>query len=108
MYDYRTNLIIGFHGCDQSVRDAIVNNPNNIRKSEKPYDWLGHGVYFWENNYDRALKWANDKSKRNEIEKPSVIGAVIELKYCFDLLDSRFIDTLKTYYELMVESYKIL
>ena len=108
MYDSRTNLIIGFHGCDKSVRDSLINNPNTIIKSEKPYDWLGHGIYFWENNYDRALKWANDKAKRKLIDNPSVIGAVLELKYCFDLLDSRFITTLKQYYELMAESYKIL
>jgi hypothetical protein len=108
MYDHRTNLIIAFHGCDESVQNNLLNNPNSIKKSEKPYDWLGHGLYFWENNYDRALKWANDKAKRNQLDKPSVIGAVLELKYCFDLLDSRFIETLKDYYELMKKSYKIL
>jgi hypothetical protein len=108
MYDQRSNLIIGFHGCDESVRDELINNPQHIKKSEKPYDWLGHGIYFWENNYERALKWATEKANRNQIQKPAVLGAVLELKYCFDLLDSRFINILKAYYELMVESYKSL
>jgi hypothetical protein len=54
MYDVKPNLIIGFHGCEVSVRDALLKNPNEIKISQKPFDWLGHGLYFWENNYERA------------------------------------------------------
>ncbi|HEY8780200.1 MAG TPA: hypothetical protein VIM16_01185 [Mucilaginibacter sp.] len=54
MYDIRPNLVIGFHGCDKSVRDRLLINSKNIEKSEKPHDWLGHGMYFWENNLERA------------------------------------------------------
>jgi hypothetical protein len=28
--------LIGFHGCDESKRDNLLNNPNIIKKSEKP------------------------------------------------------------------------
>ena len=71
MYDIKPNLIIGFHGCEASVRDALLNNPNEIKISRKPFDWLGHGMYFWENNYERALQWAQDKKSR-EPAKPSL------------------------------------
>ena len=108
MYNTRSNLILGFHGCDQEVRDKLLQKPSTILKSEKPYDWLGHGVYFWENNFERALQWAKDKAKRGEIEKASVIGAVISLDYCLDFTDSRFITMLKTYYELLEIRYKQL
>lgn len=37
MYDVRPNLIIGFHGCDESVCNYILNNPDNIKKSAEPY-----------------------------------------------------------------------
>ena len=73
MYNNRSNLIIGFHGCDKTVCDLLLTNPNNIQISKKPYDWLGHGIYFWENNYARALHWAKDKEKRGEIKEASVI-----------------------------------
>jgi hypothetical protein len=43
MYDLRPNLIIGFHGCDIRVRDKLLNHPNEIVISQKPYDWLGEG-----------------------------------------------------------------
>lgn len=67
MYNVKPNLIIGFHGCDAATRDNLLNHPNKIEISEKPYDWLGHGIYFWENNHDCALQWAKDKHKRGEI-----------------------------------------
>jgi hypothetical protein len=108
MYSNRSNLIIGFHGCDKSVRDSLLNHPNIIQKSKKPYDWLGHGIYFWENNYDRALQWAKEKQKRGEITEASVIGAVLTLDYCFDLLDSRFTEMISNYHGLMEVSYKAL
>ena len=60
MYDVKPNLIIGFHGCEASVRDSLLKNPNEIKISQKPFDWLGHGLYFWENNYERALQWHLD------------------------------------------------
>ena len=84
MYDIKPNLIIGFHGCEASVRDALLNNPNEIKISKKPFDWLGHGMYFWENNYERALQWAKDKKSRGAIKEPAVIGAVLYLGVCCD------------------------
>lgn len=105
MYDSKTNLIIGFHGCDEDIRNKLLNRPNFINKSEKPYDWLGHGFYFWENNFERAHQWAKDKEKRGEITKASVIGAVISLNNCLDLTESKFIKTVTSYYELMSTEY---
>jgi hypothetical protein len=106
MYNSRNNLIIGFHGCDEKVQNALLNYPNKIKVSDKPYDWLGHGIYFWENNFDRALQWAKDKEKKGEINKASVIGAVISLDYCLDLTDTNFINLLTSYFDLMQDEYK--
>ena len=89
MYDTRPNLVIGFHSCDRSTRNALLNNPLKIEKSEKPYDWLGHGMYFWEYNETRAMQWADVKAKRGDIRGPSVIGAILDLGVCCDLLDSK-------------------
>jgi len=67
MYNIRPNLIIGFHGCDESVCHTLLNQPDGIKASREPYDWLGHGMYFWENNHERALQWANEKKRRQAI-----------------------------------------
>ena len=48
MYSSRPGLIIGFHGCDESVVHDVVNRKIDLKESQNNYDWLGHGVYFWE------------------------------------------------------------
>lgn len=105
MYSTRSHIFIGFHGCDESARDQLLTKPRNVKISEKPFDWLGHGFYVWENNYDRALEWAKDKEKRGKIKKASVIGVVFTLDYCLDLIDSEFIKMLSIYYELMEKDF---
>jgi len=106
MYDVKPNLVIGFHGCERAIRDQLLNKPNEIIYSRQPYDWLGHGMYFWENNYTRALQWAEDKMKRGAIKIPALIGAVIYLGYCCDLLDAKYIQRLKNHYKAMTEMYR--
>jgi len=41
------------------------------------YDWLGHGMYFWENNYARALQWAEDKKADPSSPAPASLKKVI-------------------------------
>jgi hypothetical protein len=108
MYDNRANLIIGFHGCDKYAAETLINNPNTIKISDEPHDWLGHGMYFWENNQARAEQWAIERQQRKgkNIADAAVIGSVIQLGYCCDLMDSRFTGLLKAYYNLMEEAYK--
>ncbi len=108
MYDLRANLVMSFHGCEIRVRDKLLNHPNEIVISQKPYDWLGHGMYFWENNYERAMLWAEDKKRRGAIETPAVIGAILFLGYCCDLTDSKCIRDLAAAYAKMVEESKKL
>lgn len=112
MYSKRSGLVLGFHGCDESVRDKIVSQKaGSLKPSENLYDWLGNGVYFWENNYERALQYAKDIKKNPEkstssIKTPSVIGAVIDLGYCLDLMDSMFLKLLREGYGLLVETHR--
>lgn len=108
MYTRRSQLLIGFHGCDESIALKLVNNPKEVEISDKPFDWLGHGFYVWENNYQRALQWAEDKEKRKQIKKAAVIGVVFTLDYCLDLLDSEFIDMLSDYYDILKADFESL
>lgn len=63
-------------------------------------------MYFWENNYERALQWAGDKKTRGEIETPAVLGAVLYLGHCCDLTDSKNINILSNAYRDMAEIYE--
>lgn len=103
LYSKRPNLVLGFHGCDESVAKKVVCG-DNLKAGLNDYDWLGNGIYFWENNYDRALEWAKKASK---INIPTVLGAVIVLGYCMDLMDSEFLKELKLAYNTLDKAMKL-
>lgn len=108
LYSTRSNLIVGFHGCDMSVVDRVVAGKDSLTASTNDYDWLGNGIYFWENNEERALEWAKELSRRgnSSIKHPAVIGAIIDLGYCFDLTDSAYLKELSKTYDVLVEICK--
>lgn len=111
MYSTRPNLVLGFHGCDQIIVNDILLGKKELKKSENDYDWLGHGIYFWENDPERALNYAellqkHPQRSKVKITKPAVIGAVIDLGYCFDLIDNRNLLILKEGYKLLIETLK--
>jgi hypothetical protein len=35
MYNSRPNLMLGFHGCDESVRNQLTANPKSVKKVKK-------------------------------------------------------------------------
>jgi hypothetical protein len=90
-------VVVGFHGCDRAVFDSVIKNGSSISSSENDYDWLGHGVYFLEGSYERALDWAKRSKK---IEKPAVIGSFIKLGNCIDLLDAEHLKKVKSTYDI--------
>ena len=88
--------VFGFHGCDSRVADDVLSGRAKLTASLNTYDWLGTGIYFWEHGPRRALEWAVQQSKRKKsnLKHPAVLGAVIQLGNCFDLLDVQFTDLL--------------
>jgi hypothetical protein len=66
-------------------------------ESTEDYDWLGHGIYFWENDAVRGYQWA--KESRRKFANPSVVGAAIELGKCLDLTTQTGIEGVKVAYD---------
>ena len=96
-------IVVGYHGCtEEFARELLVGNLpiSEWRPSANVWDWLGHGIFFWEHSPERALRWARERyGKRGQIA--SVIGAVVQLGRCFDLLNETFTAILAdSYYEL--------
>lgn len=98
MYKKLPNLVIGFHGCNQETYERVLLKGEALRKSVNSYDWLGHGIYFWEQNFARAQDWANQRYGEGN---GHVIGAVIDLGYCLNLTDSFSAEYLEIGYELL-------
>lgn len=105
MYKLYPSLVIGFHACDQSVGESVLAGKTRLTPSKNEYDWLGHGVYFWENSPHRAEDWGLLRKKRGTIKNPMVVGAVIALGRCFDLLESNALGVLRRHYDALMETY---
>lgn len=103
LYSSLPNMIIGFHGCDKTVFDKILYDHEPFQSSHNSYDWLGNGMYFWEQNLERAWEWAKSgrANPKLHIKTPAVIGAVMDLGFCLNLLDSNNIQILKNQYEML-------
>lgn len=94
--DYQ-RTIMGYHGCDKAVAESVLLGRCKLEISHNKYDWLGSGVYFWEYGPERAMQWAVEISQRrpDKIKEPAVLGGLIHLGICFDLLDVRFTEYLR-------------
>lgn len=109
MYSSLPNFILGFHGCDRKVGEAILSGMVAQVKSVNIYDWLGHGYYFWENNPERAIQYAeemnsNPSRTKGMVYEPFVIGAVIDLGHCLNLLEGKSLLLLKSSYQLLKDA----
>lgn len=60
--------------------------------SVNEWDWLGHGVYFWQDAPIRAFRWAQER-----LDDPVVVAAQIRLDGFVDLLDQRGVKTLQDF-----------
>ncbi len=60
-----TAFVLGYHGCEKAVADAIIgSDTQHLAPSRQDYDWLGSGIYFWEADPRRALEWAAGRGLR--------------------------------------------
>jgi hypothetical protein len=54
-YELLSSFLLGFHGTDEATAAAILAKNHHLSPSENDYDWLGHGIYFWEYSPLRAF-----------------------------------------------------
>lgn len=80
--------VIGYHACRRSVADRLLDG-ETFRPSRNDWDWLGAGVYFWEFGHQRAYEWAQ-QWPRLKGQEFTVIGAILQLGNCLDLLDTEY------------------
>ncbi|WP_138762161.1 hypothetical protein [Pseudomonas lactis] len=105
MYQHLPSFVLGFHGCDRAVAESVLDG-ELLKPSTNDYDWLGQGIYFWENSPERALSYAQsikryNKRGRGSIKHPYVIGAVIDLGLCFNLTEEGALNELQGAFEVL-------
>lgn len=106
MYTNYPNIVFGFHVCESTLAERLITKKTTLRISNNSYDWLGAGMYFWENSPDRARMYGEELRKLNKLKSPTVVGAAISLGYCLDLLDSGSLKLLKASYDMLIETLK--
>jgi hypothetical protein len=113
IYKKLPGLVLGFHGCDRTVgEDVLAGKTPHLNPSTNEYDWLGGGIYFWESNPWRAYQFAEEAASRNpkvtrgSIRDPFVVGAVIDLGHCCNLLESDALDELRRAHLLLKSALK--
>jgi len=94
------------------VGESIIEGKSPMRRSENAHDWLGHGFYFWEGNRERALDWAKQQASQSgkaekRITKPFVIGAIIDLGHCLNLLEQDALLLVKENHEALLTRTKL-
>jgi len=97
MYSKLPNAVFGFHGCSVTVYDSVISGDEHLKPSNNAYDWLGNGIYFWENSFERAAEWAKNKYGVDG----RVVGAILDLGNCLDFTDYRSMEILKLGYEML-------
>jgi hypothetical protein len=105
-----SSIHIGYHGCDRETGERVLSGETDLHISTNDYDWLGDGIYFWENDPERAAHWARSvqrhgKRRRREIKEPFVIGAVIQMGNCLDLMQAESIRVVREAHERLQSIY---
>jgi hypothetical protein len=92
--------VYGDRGTSQAQAASILRN--GFQASDNDYDWLGTGVYFFQDAPLRAEQLARERHPQN----PAVICAVIRLENCIGLFDINWVPQLKNVYNLFVQQYR--
>jgi hypothetical protein len=101
-------IVIGYHACSEEFARDLLLGAKPIQEwtpSTNDWDWLGHGIYFWEHSLERAQRWGREKFAP-PAAVPAVLGAVIQLGSCFDLLNDAITAVLAQSYRDLEQSYK--
>jgi hypothetical protein len=106
LYQRSPSFVLGFHGSDKATVDAVVGGiAGHLDKSAGRYEWLGHGIYFWENDPQRGLEWAQTGHSRKKAQDPDVVGAVIDLGRCLDLTTRTGLDEVAEAFTMLRDTY---
>lgn len=88
--------VIGYHGTRLDFAQNIMGE--DFRPSANSWEWLGHGVYFWQDAPERAFAWAKEWHSRNGYDGPiAVVAARIQLFDFVDLLDQTGMRVVKNF-----------
>ncbi len=106
IYQRSPYFVLGFHGGDKATIDAVLSgNSAHLVESKGRFEWLGNGIYFWENDPQRGLEWAESGHSKKRAKEPDVVGAIIDLGLCLDLTTRMGLDEVARAFATLSDAY---
>jgi hypothetical protein len=85
------NLVKAYHAGELKEIDDFIKKGFGIRHSSKQGNWLGEGMYFWENDPERAEEWQTRRNKgailECEIDTRSLLNLVVRSEHTIEFYD---------------------
>ena len=97
--DTINDYALGYHGTSAAAAESIL--ATGFHASRNRFDWLGDGIYFWQDAPRRALEWARRVHRGDNVV---VLSARIRLVDCMDLLDLGWYRVLSHAHDQFVEA----
>ena len=106
-----TDLVVyGYHGTTATAAQSILSATDPTTRFWSSYnreDWLGDGVYFFQDAPERARLWPTLRYPvHTRGTEAVVIGAKINLERCIDLLDVSSVALFAGRYSRMVRDFR--
>lgn len=90
--------ILGYHCNDKKrCKDFIEKNKLIWSSSEIDGQWLGNGMYFWD-NLSNAKYWEKEKQRKNKNDEFDIVVANISLQRFLDLTDEDVVCGVERYW----------
>lgn len=90
--------LYGYHGTNVESANGILKD--GFLPSQREHDWLGEGVYFFQDAPVRALRWAIEHHPGIQ---PAVICSELELDNCLDMLDTVWFEGIQRVFEVLAK-----
>lgn len=99
LFDYEK---IGYHGHRKIVIDKIIRD-NKFNLSDGDWEYLGTGIYFFEDDVFQAIRWCKYARK---YDSWSVVQADIKSNKLLDLVDTLNFDYFQEFTAMIKDRYK--
>lgn len=100
--------VVAYHACPIDFARGLWSGEITVEEwmeSTQDYDWLGRGIYFWENGLRRAQEWAAEVEGRKKVET-AVVRVTVDLGRCLDLTNTAYRDLIRQTYESLDELHR--
>lgn len=106
-------IALGYHGTSREAAEVILEAGRSTKSrfliSENVTDWLGDGVYFFQDAPYRARDWPLMRLPRStRSANPVVLCAELDLTKCLDLIDVRAGNEVAEWYPEMKRVYRAM